>query len=129
MSDPAANVTEPRVAGLAVAVRRSHPDRTNHVSDTALEGFVREGIEAAATLGITDDDDVLKFMCLPLALSPEQKASAMIQALAARVLDRTEWDGRKRLDFIYRHLVIRTPSPESESYLQPLFPGMADPHR
>lgn len=121
MSDPAANVSEFRVAGLAAAVRRRYPERTRGLTDDALAAFVRQGIDAAATLGVTDEGDVLRFMCLPLALSPEQRASQMIQALAVSVLDRTEWDGRKRLDFIYRHLVPRTPSSESESYLRPLF--------
>lgn len=119
--DATTNISELRVAGLVAAIRRSHPDRTSNVSDDALERFVREGIQAAATLGLADDGLVLRFMCLPLVLSPEQRTSPMIHALATRVLDRTEWEGRKRLDFIYRHLVPRTPSPESESYLRPFF--------
>jgi hypothetical protein len=117
---------ERRVSGLAAAVRRLHPARTSHVSHDALAVFVREGIAAAATLGVTDDGDVLRFMCLPLAFSREQSASAMIRALATRVLDRTEWSGGKRLDFIYRHLVPRMPDPASESYLRPLFQRDAD---
>jgi hypothetical protein len=110
-----------RVASLAAAVRQRHPDGTSHLSDDALGVFVREGIAAAATLGLTDEAEALRFMCLPLVLSPPQRRSLMIQSLATRVLDRTEWDGRKRLDFIYRHLVPRTPSLESEVYLRPLF--------
>jgi hypothetical protein len=126
MSDDAMNDNALRVASLAAAVRRSDPDRANQVSDDALEAFVREGIGAAATLGITDDGDVLRFMCLPLVLSPAQRSSLMIQTLATKVLDRTEWVGRKRLDFIYRHLVPRTPSLESDEYLRPLFDAGAD---
>lgn len=110
-----------RVADLAAAVRQRHPDGTASVGDDALERFVREGIDAAAMLGLTDDGQVLRFVCLPLALSPAQRTSPLIQALTTRVLGRTEWDGRKRLDFIYRHVVPRKPSPASESYLQPLF--------
>ena len=124
--DAITDVSELRVTGLAAAVRRLHPDRTSHVTGDALAVFVREGIEAAAALGVTDDGDVLRFMCLPLALSREQSASPMIQALATRVLDRMEWSGRKRLDFIYRHLVPRTPGAASESYLRPLFQRHAD---
>jgi len=57
MSDPAANVGEPRVASLAGEVRRSFPDRTSRLTDDALAAFVRQGIDAAATLFDTGADD------------------------------------------------------------------------
>ncbi len=88
---------------------------------TVLNGFVRSGFESAASLDFTEDDDIYRLMVLPLVLSPAQRESAMLHGLIVRALDQTRWSPTHRLDFIYMHVVPRSPSPTSEVELAPLY--------
>ncbi len=113
---------------LARRVRTAHPI-TAAKGPQVLDDFVRDGITNAESLGFSQDEDIFRFMVLPLVLSAAQRESAMINGLIVRALDQTRWTEAQRLDFIYEHIVPRTPAPASETQLEPLFtPPAASEH-
>ncbi|MCH9687891.1 MAG: hypothetical protein K0V04_41055 [Deltaproteobacteria bacterium] len=105
---------------LVRRVRRAHPELAGR-GDAWLDGFVRDGIDNAESVGFSEDEDIYRFMVLPLRLSPQQRASAMINGLVVRALDQTRWAPTRRLDFIYEHVLPRTPGSRSDTELEPLF--------
>ena len=87
--------------------------------ETELLAFIQRGIEASAKIGLFEEEEIFKFLSLRFLFSPEQQHSLFIQGIAIRILDRLDWSGTKRLNFIYKHLVNRSP-PFREEYYAPL---------
>ena len=91
-------------------LRESFSERTGTLSDEQLLTLVQNGIAASHTISLTEKEDIFRFITLPYVLSPVQQSSSLIKGVAIRILDNKEWSGQKRLNFIYRHLVNRTPT-------------------
>ncbi|KHD07341.1 hypothetical protein PN36_21250 [Candidatus Thiomargarita nelsonii] len=95
---------------LMKRLRESYPEQTHALNNEQLLIQVQNGIAASETIKITGEDDIFRFMTLPYVLSPAQQNSPLIKGVAIRILDNFEWSGKKRLNFIYKHLVNRSPS-------------------
>ncbi len=104
---------------LVDRVRAHHPEMAAR-GPGVLDKFVGEGVANAESLGFTQQEDIYRFLVLPLVLSIAQRNSAMLNGLIVRVLDQTRWTPGHRLDFIYAQLVPRTPSAQTEVELAPL---------
>ncbi|MDY6993887.1 MAG: hypothetical protein SVR94_14970 [Pseudomonadota bacterium] len=103
-------------------LRAHYPTQTHTLSDGQLLGQVQNAIAAGETIKITEVDDIFRLMSLPYVLSPAQQNSPLIKGVAIHILDNLEWSGKKRLNFIYKHLVNRSPATEERVLSQLLLP-------
>lgn len=91
-------------------LRWRHPDESERLEPAQLNALVREGLTLCQTLRIDDPKEVLRFLALALILTPAQRQSPLLEGVVRRVLGASGvWSARKRLDFLYRHVVGRAP--------------------
>jgi hypothetical protein len=87
-----------------------YPQETCACDQIALESAVREGLKLCSPLRINDPKEILRFLAMIILLDPAQKRSVLLTNVVYRVLVATGlWGARKRLNFIYKFVVGRTP--------------------
>ena len=86
----------------------------------SLKSVVREGLKLCAPLTIRNPQDVLRFLALSIFITPEQKMSPLIERVIRLVLGNTDFSARRRLNFLYKHVVGRSP-PNPEPDFGPWF--------
>src|SRR5581483_9035858 len=74
------------------------------VADAEALRRIDEAIEDGKALGITRDDDVVRFAALAFLPRAALQDAALVSSLI-RTLNRSERDAGARLDFIYQRLV------------------------
>ena len=82
---------------LGSAVRNACPDATAEVPDAELEDLVRDGRRRALTYGLTERDDLIRFVRLQLALGHEFDTDGA-RPWAAEILRVGVGDASARLD-------------------------------
>jgi hypothetical protein len=97
-----------------------YPHESAKVEEPLLLEMVRESLGTCAVLQISDPDDMLRYIALRVLLTPEQRQSRLIRGVLIRTLTYLDWDARKRLDFIYKHIIGR-PVSKDEIDFGPLF--------
>ena len=78
--------------------------------------MVKASLSTCGTLRIADESDVLRYVALRILLTPQQKASRLIQGVLVRILSHPDWSSQKRLDFVYKHVVGRPVSPREQDF-------------
>lgn len=87
-----------------------YPKETGAYEAAALTNAVNQGLKLCSPLRINDPKEILRFLALSILLSPAQKRSALLATVIFRILMATDtWGARKRLNFIYKFVVGRTP--------------------
>ena len=107
---------------MVVTLKQRYGQRLERQDDDRLARYIDDCRAAAAAAGIEDPNDVLRFIALRFELSPQQQASPLISAAAVRVLGIHQWSSRKRLDFIYKHLINRPPPKDERAFATLLAP-------
>lgn len=93
-------------------LRARYPGQTQGLDDARLEAVVREALTACIMLEIIEERDIFRAIALRVLLTPEQRQSKLIKGALLRIMCNLEWDAKKRLDFVYRHIVGRSASPD-----------------
>jgi len=93
-----------------------YPQQTSTVNEAQLVEMVRAALSTCPTLLIVDDRDIFRYLALSVLLTSTQKQSPLIQGVLVRILSKLDWDGKKRLDFVYRHVVGRPVSPQEAEF-------------
>lgn len=101
---------------LVKRLQGRYPEQTHGLTEKELLRRVREALAAAPALEITEEKDVFRFVALSVLLTPEQKASKLVEGVLRRILANVDWEGEKRLDFLYKHLVGRGVSPNEMDF-------------
>jgi hypothetical protein len=102
-----------------------YPKETAMLDEARLRNIVRDALKLCPLLRIEDPKEVVRFLALSFLITPEQRKSALLAAVIKQVMAAVDsWSARKRLNFIYRHLVGRPP-PDPEPDFGPWF--IADP--
>lgn len=83
------------------------------VGDRELNRLVRDGLALCNSMDIKDPQDVLRFLALSFLITPEQRASRFLMKVHQLIIENTDVSARRRLNFLFRHLVGR-PAPLSE---------------
>jgi hypothetical protein len=93
-----------------------YPKETGEFEATALATAVNAGLRLCPPLRINDPKEILRFLALSILLTPAQKRSTLLTTVVYRILMATDtWGARKRLNFIYKFVVGRTPpAPEPD---------------
>lgn len=86
------------------------------MSERKLLEMVQATLSTCPTLEIVDDEDIFRYAALRVLLTPEQKQSPLIQGVLVRILSNLDWDSKKRLDFVYKHVVGRPVSPQETNF-------------
>lgn len=110
---------------LVKRLQGRYPEQTHGLPEKELLRRVREALAVAPALEITEEKDVFRFVALSVLLTPEQKTSKLVEGVLRRILANVDWEGEKRLDFLYKHLVGRAVSP-NEMDFGPNFVPSAD---
>ena len=63
-----------------------------------------ESYQDARALQIHEEENLARFMAIPLMLTREQLLNPSVQEILVRVLNNLEQDEHQRLDFLYKHL-------------------------
>ena len=89
---------------LAVDFRKSYPSLVFEKSDQQLIEYVDIVIEDCKELGIAQDADILDCAAIGFLLKKPVCNNEVI-ALVTRTLNNQAWNARKRLDFIWTHIL------------------------
>jgi hypothetical protein len=84
-----------------------YPTQTKMIVEAKLAAMVQEALSSCKALEIADEKEVFRFVALRVLLTQEQRQSPLIQGVLVRILSNLDWDSKKRLDFIYKHVVGR----------------------
>lgn len=107
--------------------RGRYPRETAAIDLDILKAVVVEDLKRCPPLRIRAPRDVLRFLALRVLITPEQKSSKLLDTVIRRVLEAVDdWTATKRLDFIYKHVVGRSP-PNPEPDFGPWFVEAAPP--
>jgi hypothetical protein len=102
-----------------------YPKETGVVEEARLRAIVRDALKLCPLLRIEDPKEVVRFLALSFLITPEQRKSVLLETVIKRImLAADSWSARKRLNFIYKHVVGRPP-PDPEPDFGPWF--IADP--
>ena len=104
-----------------------YPEQTRGVDPAELRQRIREALAVCPALELTEEKDLFRFIALSVLLSPEQKKSRLVEGVMRRILANLDWDGAKRLDFLYKHLVGRPVSPDELDFGPSFIPGPHTP--
>lgn len=99
---------------LIERLREAHPAHVEALDEAQLQRLAGAMIAAGLSIGITEEEHLVRLAAIRLLLSDEQRRSSFLVALIARTLDNRAWSPARRLDFVYTHLMNRKPSPEAE---------------
>lgn len=96
-------------------LRSDYPAQTRSIDDEELRRMVREGLALCPALEIKEPTELVRFLALAFLITGEQRTSPLLRDAYRVVIDNTDFSARRRLNFIYRHLVNRpVPSPEPD---------------
>jgi hypothetical protein len=93
-----------------------YPEQTRDLDPVELLMRVRESLVLCPSLEITEEKDIFRFLALSVLLTPEQKKSKLVEGVTRRILSNLDWDGTRRLDFLYKRLVGRPVSPNEMDF-------------
>jgi len=105
-------------------LRGRYPAETARVDEAQLSAAVREGLQQCLAYQVRSPGEVLRLLALDMLITPEQKKSKFLTAVSRSILSDTMHLSRKRLDFIYKH-IVRRPAPNPEPDFGPWF---VEPH-
>ena len=97
-------------------LRWCYPKQTREIEDSKLLELVQTALPFCEPLQITDENDILRFLALSFLITPEQKQSHLIEGTVRRTLSNLDWDSKKRLNFIYKHVIGRPVSPNEMNW-------------
>lgn len=98
-------------------------EQTRDLDPVELLRRVRESLMLCPTLQITEEKDIFRFLALSVLLTPDQKKSKLVEGVTRRILSNLDWDGTRRLDFLYKHLVGRPVSQDEMDFGPNFIPG------
>jgi hypothetical protein len=101
-------------------LRGRYHAETAGADETRLLGAVRDGLLLCLTYQIRSPREVIRLLALDLLFTPAQKQTTFLTAVTRSILFEVERPSRKRLDFIYKHVVGRPP-PNPEPDFGPWF--------
>jgi hypothetical protein len=104
-----------------------YPEQTRVLDPAELLRRVRESLALCPPLEITEEKDIFRFLALSVLLTPEQKKSTLVEGVMRRILSNLDWDGTRRLDFLYKHLVGRPVSQNEMDFGPNFIPGPPTP--
>ena len=100
----------------AKRLRARYPDQTRELDDAQLEEVVRAALAACAPLEITETPDVFRTIALRVLVTPEQKQSKLVEGTLLRIMCNRAWSPKKRLDFVYKHLIGRSVAKDETNF-------------
>jgi hypothetical protein len=100
----------------AARVRARHPQQAARYTPEQLERSMAGWYGLLDTLGIEEHEDRVRFLALAVLLTPEQRASRLVNGVLRRTMANTDWEPSQRLDFVYKHLVGRPVAPDEEDF-------------
>ena len=103
-------------------VQWRYPKETRAMDEAQILEMIKEALSTCLRLEIIDEKDILRYVALRVLLTPEQKQSSLIAGVLLRILSNLDWDSKKRLDFVYKHVVGR-PVSKKETDFSKFFPA------
>ncbi len=97
-------------------LRARYPVHAGRFTDAELEEMVRAALNACPLLHITETRDVFRLIALRVLITQEQKQSKLIEGALLRILCNLSWNPKKRLDFVYKHIINRPVSTEEPDF-------------
>ncbi len=99
------------VKRMAAHLRQACPEPTRKLAEPELHGRIRAGIEKAEKFGVTDENDVRRYLEYVAELGPEFP-DAPGHAWAAEILKIQDLSGTKKMNRIDdHHLFVLRPKP------------------
>ena len=95
------------------ALRGRYAAEAAAIDSAELQRLVRCGLDLCNPLDIKEPQQVVRFLALSFLITPEQRASEFISRTYQLVVERTDVPARRRMNFLFMHLVGR-PSPSVE---------------
>lgn len=96
----------------AKRLRARYPAKAREINDVHLEEMVRAALAACPLLEITETRDTFRTIALRVLVTPEQKQSKLVEGALLRIMCNLQWSPKKRLDFVYKHILDRPVAPE-----------------
>ncbi len=103
---------------FASRLRKMYPEKITELGEKELASVIDGGLEDAHSLEILQPEDAFRFINLKFLLGEKMEAP-LFQSVLLRVLNNTDIDGTKRLDFIYRQLPSRAVPPNGSISIEP----------
>ena len=89
---------------ILAEISKRFPDLVSKISEDAALLLINDAIQDGKSLGIVEDNDVIRFASL--AFLPQQtRHHPAVASLLIRILNRDAWPASKRLDFIYKNIM------------------------
>ena len=92
---------------LVKRLKSRYSDETADFSDEELLSIVKKCLNKCASLEIFSEKDIFRFIALSVLITTEQMKSRLIEGVFKRILANLDWSSKKRLDFLYKHVVGR----------------------
>ena len=82
-------------------------ETANHSGQHILS-IVQKAFAGCVALEIYGKKEIYRFLALSILLTSDQLSSPLIEGVLKRIIGNTDWSDKKRLDFLYTHLIGRS---------------------
>lgn len=79
------------------------------IDDDQLNRLIQVKVPLSNLLDIKEPNEVVRFLALFFMITEEQRASNFLMQVYRQVITNTDVSARRRLNFVFRHLVGRPP--------------------
>lgn len=97
-------------------IRSRYPKESDRLTIQEMEESMAGWVSLLGPLELNEHEDQVRFLALCVLLDRQHQQSKLIQGVLKRVMSNFEWSPKRRLDFVYKHLVGRAVSASEEDF-------------